>query len=137
MAVGQKKLDLNDNSLLRAMTSMGGGMAATGGICGAVVGGISFLGSVLGRDTPEEKDDPVLWKASYMYYRRLEKETLAHHPGMNCRDISGVTDWRDRDQKRGFYKGEGIVRCEKSVGEAARILCEVIDKYITAGEAKD
>ena len=134
MAVGQTKMAIDDNSLLRAMTPMGGGMAATGGICGAVVGGISFLGSVLGRDTPEIKDDPVLWQACHMYYSRLEKETLAQHPGMNCRDISGVTDWRDRDQKRAFYKGEGIVRCEKSVGKAARVLCEVIEKYVTTGD---
>jgi hypothetical protein len=66
-----------------------------------------------------------------MYYSRLENETFTPYPGMNCRDISGVTDWRDRDQKRGFYKGEGIVRCEKNVGKAARILHAVIDKYIT------
>ena len=130
MAVGQKKMGINDKRLLRAMTSMGGGVAASGGICGAVVGGIAFLGSVLGRDTPEIKDDPVLWKACHMYYQRLEKQTFAQHSGMNCRDISGVTDWRDRDQKRGFYRGEGIVRCEKSVGKAARILGEVIEKYI-------
>ena len=130
MAVGQKKMGINDKRLLRAMTSMGGGVAASGGICGAVVGGIAFLGGVLGRDTPEAKDDPILWKACHTYYHRLEKQTLAQHPGMNCRDISGVTDWRDRDQKRGFYRGEGIVRCENSVGKAARILCEVIDRYI-------
>lgn len=130
MAVGQKKLAIDNKYLLRAMTSMGGGIAARGGMCGAVVGGISFLGSVLGRNTPEIKDDPLLWQACHRFYSRLENETFAHHPGMNCRDISGVTDWRDRDQKRAFYKGEGITRCEKNVGKAARILCEVIEKYI-------
>lgn len=136
MAVGQKKLAINDKTLVRAMTSMGGGVAASGGMCGALVGGVAFLGSVLGRDEPEKKDDPLLWKACQMFYSRLEKETIAEHNGINCRDISGVTDWRDRDQKSTFYKGEGIVRCKKNVGKAARILCEVIEKYIAVEEAK-
>jgi C_GCAxxG_C_C family probable redox protein len=130
VAVGQKKLAIKDKYLVRAMTSISGGVAASGGMCGALVGGVAFLGSVLGRDEPEKKDDPVLWKACHMFYSRLEKETVAEHAGINCRDISGVTDWRDRDQQRAFYKGEGIIKCQKNVGKAARILCEVIEKYI-------
>ncbi len=136
MAVGQKKTAVNDEYLVRAMTSVGGGVAASGGMCGAFVGGVAFLGSVLGRDEPEKKDDPVLWKACHMFYSKLEQETIAENPGINCRDISGVNDWRDRDQKREFYKGEGIVRCKKNVGKAARILCEVIEKYIAAEDTK-
>ncbi len=136
MAVGQKKVAINDKYLIRAMTSIGGGVAASGGMCGALVGGVAFLGSVLGRDEPEKKDDPVLWKACHMFYSRLEKETVAQHPGINCRDISGVDDWRDRDQMRAFYKGEGKLRCETHIGKAARILCEVIEKYIEPGDRR-
>jgi len=61
--VGQKKLGMNDSSLVKAMTAFGGGLVSSGGACGALAGGIALLGSVLGNDDPEKKDDPLLWKA--------------------------------------------------------------------------
>jgi hypothetical protein len=130
MAVGQKRLDMEDKLLIRAMTSMGGGVGARSGPCGALTGGIALLGSVLGRDEPEVKDNPLLWKACEEYYSRFEKEIAVDYPGVNCRDISGVKDWKDRSQAVAYYKGEGIGICTKSTGKAALILGEVIEKYL-------
>jgi C_GCAxxG_C_C family probable redox protein len=132
MAVGQKKMGINDRKyLVRAMTALAGGVAASGGLCGALIGGLAFLGSVLGRDEPEKKDDPLLWKACHVFYSRFDKEVVGEYTSMNCRDISGVNDWRDREQARAFYKGDGVIRCSYNTGKAAGILCEVIEKYIT------
>ncbi|MBW1887665.1 MAG: C_GCAxxG_C_C family protein, partial [Deltaproteobacteria bacterium] len=55
--MGQKKLGKEDPGLIRAMASMGGGIASTGGPCGAMLGAVAFLGNILGKDEPDKKDD--------------------------------------------------------------------------------
>ena len=126
--MGQKKLGQKDNALVRAMTPMAGGIAARGGPCGALTGGQALLGSILGRDEPEAKDDPIMWKACFEFYSRFETEVVETE-GINCRDIAGV-DWSDRDQARAFYKGEGAIRCANYTGKAAQILGEILEKYV-------
>ena len=128
--MGQKKLGMNDSSLVKAMTAFGGGLVSSGGACGALAGGIALLGSVLGNDDPEKKDDPLVWKACREFYARFEREVTNESESVNCRDITGVDDWTDRGQRRAFYKGEGVVKCTRNTGKAARILGEVIEKYI-------
>jgi C_GCAxxG_C_C family probable redox protein len=128
--VGQKKLGMNDPALVKSMTAFGGGMVSSGGACGALSGGIALLGSVLGKDDPEKKDDPLMWKACREFYARFESEVTNESASVNCRDITGIDDWTDRGKRRAFYKGEGVVMCRGNTGKAARILGEVIEKYI-------
>jgi C_GCAxxG_C_C family probable redox protein len=128
--VGQKKLGMNDPALVKSMTAFAGGVVSSGGACGALAGGIALLGSVLGNDDPEKKDDPLLWKACREFYARFDNEVTNEDGSVNCRDITGVDDWADRKQSRAFYKGEGIHKCRGNTGKAARILGEVIEKYI-------
>ena len=111
------------------MTPMAGGIAARGGPCGALTGGQALLGSVLGRDDPEAKDDPMMWKACAEFFSRFAKEVVEKE-GINCRDITGV-DWSDRDQAKAFYKGEGAIRCADNTGKAAQILGEILEKYVS------
>jgi C_GCAxxG_C_C family probable redox protein len=107
---------------------MAGGIAASGGACGALTGGLALVGSVLGRDDPEAKDDPIMWKACSEYYSRFENEVV-EKGGINCRDIAGV-DWRDREQAKAFYKGEGAIKCANYTEKAAQILGEILEKYV-------
>jgi C_GCAxxG_C_C family probable redox protein len=130
MTVGQKKLGMNDKRLVRAMTPLAGGLVSSGGPCGALTGGVALLGSVMGRDDPDKGDDPILWKACGEFYTRFEREVVEKWESVNCRDITGVTDWRDKKQMGAFYKGEGVVQCVKNTGKAARILGEVLEKYV-------
>jgi len=127
--VGQKRLGTRDESLIRAMAPMGGGIASSGGACGALTGAIALLGSVMGRGSPEKRDDPKMWKACYELYKRFESEVVGSAGSINCRDIAGV-DWRDRKQTKAFYKGDGRDKCADNTGKAARILGEVIEKYL-------
>jgi len=127
--VGQKKFGKEDPGLIRAMASMGGGIASTGGPCGAILGGVAFLGYLLGRDEPEKKDDPNMWKTCLKFYKRFEDEVAKEYGGINCRDIAGV-DWSDREQAKAFFKGEGGAQCVRNTGKAALILGEVIEKYL-------
>jgi C_GCAxxG_C_C family probable redox protein len=128
--VGQKKLGMNDPALVKSMTAFGGGMVSSGGACGALAGGVALLGSVLGNDDPEKKDDALFWKACREFYARFEREVSNESGSVNCRDITGVDDWTDRGQRRAFYKGEGVVKCRGMTGKAARILGEVLEKYV-------
>ena len=128
--MGQKKLGMDDKRLIRAMTTFGGGIVSSGGTCGALSGGIALLGSVFGNDDPNKKDDPKVWEACREYYARFENEVTHETGSVNCRDITGVEDWTDRGQRRSFYKGDGIVMCRGNTGKAARILGEVLEKYV-------
>ena len=128
--MGQKKLGMNDPNLVKSMTALGGGIVSSGGACGALTGGVALLGSVLGRDDPDKKDDPHLWEACREYYARFEREATNESGSVNCRDITGIDDWTDREQRRAFYKGEGIHKCRANTGKAARILGEVLEKYV-------
>jgi C_GCAxxG_C_C family probable redox protein len=121
---------MNDPTLVKSTTAFAGGIVSSGGPCGALTGGIALLGSVLGNDNPEKKDDPLVWKACREYYARFEREVANESGGINCRDITGIDDWTNRAKRRAFYKGEGVVRCLGNTGRAARILGEVLEKYV-------
>lgn len=110
------------------MTAMGGGIAGKGGPCGALTGGTALLGSILGRTGPGAKDDPMLWKACHVFYKRFDSEIADKHGGIDCKDIAGV-DWGDREALKAFYTGDGVKTCIENTGKAAKILGEVIEKY--------
>lgn len=124
-------LGMNDQKLVRAMTGLAGGIVSSGGPCGGLTGGVALLGSVLGNDNPDKKEDPLVWKACREFYARFEREVTNHSGGVNCRDITGIDDWTDRDKRRAFYKGGGLVKCAENTGKAARILGEVLEKYLS------
>lgn len=119
---------MKNQGLVRAMASMGGGIASSGGPCGALTGGVALLGCVFGKDKPEGNDDPLMQRSCRDYYRRFEEEVVGKWGSVNCRDIADV-DWRDRDQAAVFRKGTGVVECAETAGKAARILGEVLEKY--------
>ena len=131
--MGQKKIGEENSALIRAMAPMGGGISSSGGPCGAILGGVAFLGYLLGKDEPEKKDDPLMWRTSVKFYRRFENEVAKEYGGVNCRDIVGI-DWSDPEQTKAFYRGEGRDVCIINTGKTARILGEVIEKYL---EKKD
>ena len=132
MAAGLAKCGLEDESLLRAMAPMGGGVASSGGPCGALTGGVAMLGRLYGKPTPEARDDKRMWKAAAEFYGRFETEVAGPHRGVNCRDIAKV-DWKNKEQVKAFYAGAGAKQCACSTGKAARILGEVIEKYAEGG----
>jgi C_GCAxxG_C_C family probable redox protein len=132
LAVGQKKTGLEEENLIRSMAPLGGGIASSGGPCGALTGGVAFLGRLFGKATPDGKDDRRMWKAAAEFYHRFESEVVEQHASVNCSDIAKV-DWRDREEVKKFYTGEGARECADTAGKAARILGEVIEKYTESG----
>jgi len=111
------------------MASLGGGIASTGGPCGALTGGVALIGRLFGKVDPEAKDDPRMWKAAFKFYKRFQNEICGEEGSVDCRDIACV-DWRNREASAGFYGGEGRLVCGGNTGRAAGILGEVIDRYL-------
>jgi C_GCAxxG_C_C family probable redox protein len=118
---------MGNNCLVRAMASMGGGIAFSGGPCGALTGAVVFIGSLFGKDEPGEKDSPLMHKACDLFYRRFENEVAKGFDSINCRDMTGV-DWKDPVQVNAFRKGNGRIMCASYTGKAARILGEVLEE---------
>jgi hypothetical protein len=52
---------------------------------------------------------------------------VQNHGSILCREIAKV-DWTDREQVRNFYKGEKILECGRIVGEAAKLIGELLER---------
>jgi C_GCAxxG_C_C family probable redox protein len=127
LTVGLEKLEkeYNDESV-RSMCAFAAGLAGTGNVCGGVAGALAVFGLVFGRSREDEKEDPLLWPYCQEFMRCFRKETV---PGsIFCRDITGV-DWKDQNQIKDYYNGEKRQECLRLIGEAARIVGELLDEY--------
>jgi C_GCAxxG_C_C family probable redox protein len=125
--VGRKKLGIEAVRAEQGMAALGGGIASTGGTCGIVIGAVLCLGMVFGKKTPEQKDDPAMWKTGRSFHKRFLREVTEGR--LNCSEITRV-DWTDKEQIKAFVKGEGRVRCAGYTGSGARILGEILERYV-------
>jgi C_GCAxxG_C_C family probable redox protein len=128
--VGQEKIGAVNEDVVRAMGAFGGGVAGSGGICGALLGGVALISSLFSRGNPEEKEDPRMWRLSDKLSRSFQ-EITREFGGMNCRDIAGV-NWKDRTAARAFYADPDSRRkyCFQVVGDAAYALGELLEEEI-------
>jgi C_GCAxxG_C_C family probable redox protein len=124
LAVGQEKLGIEDANLMKAMDTFGGGLAAHGETCGAVIGGLAVLGLNFGRPTSGHEADKRIWKYGAHFIKRFKREVSGGT--LLCRDIAGV-DWRDKDQTAAYYRGDKLRSCQALVGQTARIIGELLE----------
>ncbi len=113
--------------MVRALGAFGGGFGGNGEVCGALVGGIATIGLKFSRSREEEKEDPRMWAYAHEFFDRFRDEIVKDHGGISCRDIVHV-DWRDREQVKSFYSGDKRLECRRIVGEAARLLGELLER---------
>jgi len=106
------------------MDSFGGGLAAHGELCGAIIGGLAVIGLNFGRPTSGDKLDRRMWKYSSIFMKRFKKEVS--NGKLLCRDIAGV-DWRDQDQVTKYHEGEKFTSCQDLAGKTARIIGELLE----------
>lgn len=107
------------------MDSFGGGLAAHGEVCGAVIGGLAVIGLNFGRSKSGNEADARMWKYSSLFMKRFKEEVTDGK--LLCRDIAGV-NWRDRDQVTRYHEGEKIKSCQVLAGKTARILGELLER---------
>lgn len=129
--MGQAKLGTENPDLIKAVGIFGGGVSGTGGVCGAVMGGMALISSLYSRGTLEERESPELFRIGRMLDAAFE-EITREYGGKECAKIARV-DWTDRDQVRAFYQGPESRRshCRRVVGETARALGELIEAEIS------
>lgn len=115
-------LGLQDPGAIRALGAYGGGIAASGGTCGILLGGVAVVSSRYSRADLEGKEDPRMWTLSAKFMQAFAKMT-EHCGGTNCSDIARV-DWQDRAAVKAYYSDPGSRRqeCIRLVGEAAQVL---------------
>jgi C_GCAxxG_C_C family probable redox protein len=121
-------MDKVNEEVVKAMGAFGGGIASSGRVCGALLGGIAFISSLYSRGNLEEKEHPNMWRLSYKLTKRFE-ELTREFGGINCSDIAGV-NWRDREQVAAFYGNPDgrRGRCIKLVEDTTVALGEILDE---------
>lgn len=106
------------------MDSFGGGLAAHGEVCGAVIGGLAVIGLNFGRPNSGKEADSRMWKCSSLFMKRFKEEVAEGK--LLCRDIAGV-NWRDREQAKKFQEGEKFRSCQALAGKTAKIVGELME----------
>jgi len=132
--VGQEKLGMVNESIIKAMGAFGGGIASTGRVCGILTGAVALISSIYSRGNLSETEDPRMWRLSYKFAKRFE-ELAQDHGGVDCLHIARV-DWRDRESTRQFYTGPESRRsfCLKLLGDAAYALGELLEHEVLKEE---
>ncbi len=128
LAAGQEKIGTVNEEVVKAMGSFGGGLASSGRVCGALVGGVALISSMYSRGNLQGKEDPRMWYLSRALVKKFE-ELCAPFASINCCDIAQV-DWHNRDQVREFYKNPESTRqnCIKLVGDTAYALGKILEE---------
>jgi C_GCAxxG_C_C family probable redox protein len=108
----------------RIATGFCGGWAYSGGMCGAVSGGIMSIGLSLGRNLPSDSRD-----ACYEAVRIFLKKFSTQFGSVYCPVLTGV-DLGTPEGHAEFDKKGQIKECTNYVGEAARIVVELQSRYV-------
>jgi C_GCAxxG_C_C family probable redox protein len=128
LAVGQEKIGKVNEEIVKAAGSFGGGIAASGGPCGIMLGAVSLFSSMYSRGNLEGKEDPRMWVLPNIFMKKFE--TLCEkYGGTNCSEIARV-NWHNRDEAKEYYKNPDSRRkeCIELIGEAAAVLVEILEK---------
>ena len=84
LAVAEHK-DIQNELIPRIATGFCSGMGRTGGMCGAVSGGIMAIGISLGRNTPDDSIDNC-----YLAVQTLVERFNAQFHSTSCLELTGV-----------------------------------------------
>jgi C_GCAxxG_C_C family probable redox protein len=122
MAVCQQ-LGIKNDLIPRIATPFAGGMARTGGVCGAVVGALMCIGIKHGRDEvgqPEDKAQGL----SGEFLRRFRDEMGS----IQCRELTGI-DLSTPEGLRSFRSSDVPVKvCLPAAGLAYRLVLELLQE---------
>jgi len=114
-----------DNLLVSmAASPFAAGVALTGNLCGALIGGQMVLGLFFGRRDIETGMPGILEGIKPM--RKLVKHFSATQEGkLNCRDITGA-DLADPHEAEDYFAHGGLRRCATLMSEVAAFVAELL-----------
>ncbi|NJD59915.1 MAG: hypothetical protein C3F13_13250 [Anaerolineales bacterium] len=107
---------LQNELIPRIASGLCSGVARTGGMCGAVSGGILAIGLLLGRDEPVDSIDPC-----YRAVREFLAQFTQRYGSINCLELTGVHLGTPEGQA-GFKEKGQIEQCTGYVGDAAQMV---------------
>jgi C_GCAxxG_C_C family probable redox protein len=104
------------NVIPRISSGLSHGMAHTGGMCGALSGGILALGLINGRDSADTSMEPL-----YTQVQSLITLFREHHGSTSCPDLLEC-DLNTEEGQVIFKREHRIERCERFVADTASII---------------
>jgi len=127
----QETFGVVDQNVFMAATSLAGGVARSGEVCGALLGALMFVGMLCGRrrleKTGESKDYSKCMNLSIKIYDEF-KQTYG---SVRCKDIhlrlfGRVYDLRNPEDLKIFAESGAVKKCADVMAKAA----EIAAKYI-------
>jgi C_GCAxxG_C_C family probable redox protein len=106
----------------RIATGFCSGMSRTGGMCGAVSGGIMGIGLVAGRNSPAESLEPA-----YTLAQKLISAFEKQYGSVNCRQLIGC-DLATEAGQRYFMENNLMERCLQCAADATSMAVSLIDE---------
>ncbi len=117
-----------DSNIMKAASSLGGGVGGWGSACGAATGAVIAFGLIYGTDGEESPDDfqekrDHLREVSQIFMKDFE----TNFGSVNCNDLLGV-DRRTEEGKERYneLKSLGLVKCDDYVDWAAKRALEIL-----------
>ena len=121
LAVAEHK-DIKNELIPRIATGFCSGVARTGGMCGAVSGGVMAIGFSLGRTSSTESVD-----ACYGAVKNFLDQFTAQFNSTSCLELTGVHLGTPEGQI-GFKESGKVSECTNFVGEAAGMVVQIVDE---------
>ena len=113
--------DIASDQIPRVATGFCGGMARTGGLCGALTGGIMALGLLYGRDSGTDSRDRV-----YQLTRELIDAFEARFGSTNCTVLLGCDISTAAGSETFERKGLEQAICLQITTETGRLVDEIL-----------
>ena len=120
LLAASESLEVSCDAIPRIATGLCSGVARTGGLCGALLGGILAIGLGLGRDRSDESVEPV-----YDAVASLLKSFSDRYGATSCGDLTGCDLGTDEGQVR-FRETSQHERCEEYVAMATELALQEI-----------
>jgi C_GCAxxG_C_C family probable redox protein len=119
-----------ESNIMKAASSLGGGVGGWGSACGAATGAVIALGLAYGTDGEEALEEYTvkrerLREVSQVLLREFEDE----FDSVNCMDLLGV-DRRTEEGKARYaeIKAQGLVKCDDYVIWCAKRTLEILSE---------
>ena len=112
--------EIHNNAIPRIATGLCGGMARTGGMCGAVSGAILAIGLVGGRDSAKESVEPAYVRVQSLLTGFTELHGTTSCPGLIECDLA------TEEGRQTFGREHRIERCQRYVEDAARLADDLL-----------
>ncbi len=133
IAALQDALDIRNDDVFKAATGLAGGtgLAADSG-CGAYIGSVLVLSSLLGRERTNFSDAEGIRFKTHQLARKFREKFIQEYGSVICRDIQNKILGRyyylaDPQEYEKFHNaGAHDVHCPEVVGKAAQWMAEII-----------